>query len=342
MDTFIQLPPNERRIYLGQAEAMRGLPAAALEKDFWVCWTLRELFQLPEIGEHLIFKGGTSLSKAWGLIERFSEDIDLVIDREMLGFGGDDSPEMAPSKKQRKKRGEALKAACQEFVHDRIASALQDRYGKALTGAGDWKLEPDPDDPDLQTLLFTYPGVFPPASGAYLRPVVKIEMGARSDIWPSEKRLIQAYVAEEFPNLLSDAAVQVQVIQPERTFWEKATLLHEENQRPTGKRRNPRLSRHFYDLWAMIRAGVSERATADLALFERVVEHRQVFFPYTWVDYDTMAKGTLRIVPEEVLIPVWETDYRSMQDVMFFGKPPGFTEILQVVGDFERRFNILT
>ena len=339
MDRFLELPPDEQRLYFEQAAAQRGLPVAALEKDFWVCLTLRELFRLHDIGEHLTFKGGTSLSKVWGLIERFSEDIDLVIDKEVLGFGGDDSPEMAPSKKQRRKRGDAMKAACQEFVHDRIKPALQQSLSPLLDGVGMWDLEGDPDDGDRQTLLLTYPGVFPAGETAYLRPVVKIEMGARSDTWPAEERQIQPFLAEVFPAALPNAAVTVRAILPERTFWEKATLLHEENQRPPEKRRNPRLSRHFYDLWAMICAGVGERAVSDLDLFARVVTHRQTFFPFSWTDDGTMARGSLQIVPEDSLVATWEADYRAMKEAMFSGEPPEFGEILRVVEEFERTFN---
>lgn len=178
MNQFLQLPPEERQIYFEQASAQGGLPAAALEKDLWVCLTLREIFALPAIGEHITFKGGTSLSKAWGLIKRFSEDVDLVIDKETLGYGGSDSPEEAPSKKQRRKRSEAMKAACQTFVHDQLKPALAHSLAPLLEHTGPWQLEGDPDDGDRQTILFTYPGVFPPVSDGYLRPVVKIELGS--------------------------------------------------------------------------------------------------------------------------------------------------------------------
>ena len=108
MQAFISMSDADRRRLCSEAEVKTGLPAASIEKDFWVCWLLRELFSLPEWGASLTFKGGTALSKGWKLIERFSEDIDIVVDREFLGFGGDASPENAPSKKQRKVRLDAL------------------------------------------------------------------------------------------------------------------------------------------------------------------------------------------------------------------------------------------
>ncbi len=204
-----------------------------MEKDFWVCWVLRELFSVQEFGPHLTFKGGTSLSKGWKLIQRFSEDIDVVIDRAFLGFGGELSPEHAPSNKQRERRLEDLRAACQRHIRDVLTPALTERLRKRL-GNESWQLELDPSDPDNQALLFKYPSAAA-ATGAYIRPVVKIEFGARSDTDPSETPTIQPYLAEALPELFNSAAFQVRTLAPERTFWEKASLLHEETrkQRPT-------------------------------------------------------------------------------------------------------------
>lgn len=140
-------------------------------------------------GEHLTFKGGTSLSKCWNLIERFSEDIDIVIDRGALGFGGDNAPESAPSEKQTSKRLKALREACQQYISKRIHPALIDVISSDLPSTLEWTLEPEPDDPDGQTLLLFYPTAFP-EQVAYLRRTVKIEMGARSDTEPAESLVI--------------------------------------------------------------------------------------------------------------------------------------------------------
>lgn len=161
MKEFLVMSEQRRRLVCTQAGAQLNLFEIAVEKDFWVCWTLRKLFELPEWGEHLSFKGGTSLSKCWNLIERFSEDIDIVIDRGVLGFGGDNSPETAPSKKQTTKRLKALKEACQQTIRDRIQPALIEAISSELPGDLEWALEPDPDDPDGQTLLLIYPTAFP-------------------------------------------------------------------------------------------------------------------------------------------------------------------------------------
>lgn len=342
MNGFLALPAAERRLAFQQVESRMGLQAVSVEKDFWVCWTLRELFALPEVGAHLTFKGGTSLSKAWGLIQRFSEDIDLVVDKEALGFGGDAAPDRAPSGKQRRVRLERLMAACRAWVQQRVQPALDARVSAALGegSAAGWRLEVDPDMADGQCLLFHYPSVFPADSAGYVRPVVKIELGARSDDWPHELKTLQPYVLELFPAFDPVAAAfGVQVLAVERTFWEKACLLHEETFRPADKPRKLRMARHYYDLWCLLRAGVGARALADMALFGRVAEHREVFFRYSWVDYSTHRPGAFRLVPPADQLARWRADYQAMLGPMFFGDVPDFDGILRAVGEFERTFN---
>ena len=185
MKEFPGMPEDRRRLVCTQTGAELNLFEVAVEKDFWVCWILQQLYALPEWGECLTFKGGTSLSKGWKLIERFSEDIDIVIDRGALGFEGDNAPDRAPSNKQRKKRIKDLKESCQQCVRENILSGLEQALAAELPEALEWDLLIDPDDPDAQTLLFNYPTAFP-EQAAYLRRAVKIEMGARSDTDPAQ------------------------------------------------------------------------------------------------------------------------------------------------------------
>ena len=341
MNPFLKLPAEERRLAFQQVQSRMGLQAASVEKDFWVCWTLRKLFTLPGIGGQLTFKGGTSLSKAWRLIQRFSEDIDLIVDKEALGFGGDAAPDKAPSNKKRKERLEKLMEACRQWVQGVLQPALGAHLQAALGDTG-WLLEIDPDMPDGQCLLFHYPSVFPPGAAGYVRPVVKMELGARSDDWPHETKAIQSYVIELFPEFDPDAIFPVRVLAAERTFWEKAYLLHEETFRPADKPRKIRMARHYYDLWCLLRAGVGDRALADMALFERVAEHREIFFRFSWVDYSTHKPGSFRLVPPESHVANWRDDYQAMLGPMFFGEVPGFDEILRAADEFERQFNALS
>jgi len=339
MDTFLRMAVRDRRLACLKVAEQKRLQAASVDKDFWVCWTLRELFSLPDIGGRVTFKGGTSLSKAWGLIERFSEDIDLVVDKDALGFGGEASPDRAPSNKQRRRRLDDLMAACRSWVQDRLQPALEQTTAARFGTREGWRLEVDPDMADGQCLLFHYPSAFPAAEAGYVRPVVKIELGARSDDWPAESRTITPYVAEVLPQAIPDASFPVSALAPKRTFWEKAMLLHEETFRPADKPRKVRMARHYYDLWCLITRGVADRAAADQPLFARVAEHREIFFRLGWVDYATLRPGSLRLTPPPEHLDAWRRDYDEMAEPMFYGERPGFDEILRIAADFEQKFN---
>ncbi len=339
MDAFLRMAVRDRRLACLKVTEVMRLQAASVDKDFWACWILRELVHLPDIGNWITFKGGTSLSKAWGLIERFSEDIDLVVDKDALGFAGKASPDQAPSNKQRRRRLDDLMTACREWVQSRLQPALDQRIAERIGTREGWYLEVDPDMADGQCLLFHYPSALPVTEAGYVRPVVKIELGARSDDWPAESRTITPYVAEVLPQAIPDAAFSVPSLAPERTFWEKAMLLHEETFRPVDKPRKERMARHYYDVWCLIKRGVADRAAADRALFDRVAAHREIFFRLGWVDYATLQPGSLRLAPPAHHRDAWQRDYEEMAELMFYGERPAFDEILRVVRDFEQRFN---
>lgn len=337
MDAFISLQPQDRQRACEAVGGQLGINAFSIEKDFWVCWTLRELFSLPGIGKHLTFKGGTSLSKGWKLIQRFSEDIDVVINRNALGFDGARSPEAANGSNEQKRRLEALRAKCQKHIRDQLRPALEARLRERLVGHGQWSLMDDPDDPDGQTLTFKYPAAI--AGGGYLRAEVKIELGARSDIDPSARPEIQPYLAEVMPEATGPSAFSVQTLDPRRTFLEKACLLHEETYRSGDKPPAVRLSRHYYDLWCLIRSGTAKEAIADPDLFKRVVAHREVFFRRSAQAQDTLRPGSLRLMPRREHFADWPRDYDAMREAMFFGESPEFIEILMEVETFQDDFN---
>ena len=333
VDRFLALPLAGRMLAFEQAGAAQGLSASSVEKDFWVCLMLRELLDLPELEAHLIFKGGTSLSKAWGLIDRFSEDIDLIIDRNILGFEGERGPEHAVSGKEQKRRLLAIKAACQDLIVNQIAPSLTARIAAILQDKR-WNLTLDLDDPDGQTLLFTYPR--PPGPGAaYVRPIVKLEFGARGDPWPAELRTVRPLLADSFPDLFDAPTVQVRALRPERTFWEKVLLLHEERGRPGHRPIRHAMSRHYYDVWRLIEGGIAAAAVQDAVLFEQIVNHRKVYFGQRWVDYDQLTRGSIQMMPAPDHLDEWRRDYAAMQREMFTTPPPPFEEILSVIERFQ-------
>lgn len=339
MDRFIRLSDDERRRYFVQTAERMRLSPQIIEKDFWVCWTLRELFALPNIGSMLIFKGGTSLSKAYRLIERFSEDVDVSLDRAGLGFGDETSnPEAVISGKERKRRIDRLKAACQHKIDNELRPMMIKTIRAALGDAQGWSLTIDEGDPDRQTLLYAYPSSLPETTGAYIRPAVKVEMGARSDHWPSDQVRIAPYVVERFPAAFEAPDFIVKVLAAERTFWEKATLLHAEYHRPPDKEIPLRLSRHYYDMSRLILSGIGEKAADSPELRRRVVEHKKIFFPSAWAHYDEAIPGNLRLAPHPGWTRQLEEDYDKMGE-MFFTERPALAEVLQILEEWETHFN---
>lgn len=335
MDAFLRRDAAHRRDIFVEAGRRMSLLPASIEKDFWVCWTLRALFSLPGIGAHLTFKGGTSLSKCWKLIERFSEDIDVVVSRDYLGFGGDASPDRADGGKERKRRLDGLADAASASVRGTLLPALEGHVGASLPHPSGCRVELDPDAGDQQCILLYYATVVD--ASAYLNPVVRIELGARSDTEPHEEPAVTPYAAEVLPGEFTDAAFTVRAVAPERTFLEKMALLHEEGFAERGPR--PRLARHYYDVFRLIESGVAARALADPALFDRVVEHRRTFFRKGGEAQTTLARGTLRLAPPPERRSAWKKDYDAMREAMFFGDPPSFDAIMQAVEAFEQRFN---
>lgn len=340
MDTFIRLPLDERQVYFQEMAARLGVSAAIVEKDFWVCWTLQELFALPNIGSHLIFKGGTSLSKVYRIIDRFSEDIDISIARDYLGFGGDQSPEAATGGKERARRLERLMAAAEVKIADELRPALAKAFEAKLRAGETWSLDLDPGD--AQSLLFRYPRATVSGAGeTYVQPNVKIELGARSDDWPREVRAVTSYVAEQFPTAFQTPSCEVAVLEAERTFWEKATLLHSYCHCPPDKPIPPRLSRHYYDLALLIEKGVGAKAAVRLDLLERVVAHKTVFFRSGWTNYESAKPGGLRLTPPAERREEWQKDYEHMGE-MLFHVPRLFGEMLASIEAFECAFNVLS
>ncbi len=336
MNELIALSKKQRRSIFADTSFELRLTEIAVEKDFWVCWALNKLFGLQRWGEHFAFKGGTSLSKCWNLIERFSEDVDIVIERAALGFGGDNDPDRAPSRKQLGKRLKELEKSCQESISNEIYPKLNAAIYSDLGDAFKWNLELDS---DRQTLLLTYPSIYS-QNITPLHRAVKIEMGARSDTEPTETIEIRPYICETFPDMFGNFGTNVRAVMPKRTFWEKAMLLHEETFRPEDKKFNQKgKARHYFDLYHLIQAGIGKEASQDLDLFNRIVAHRQKFFRYSWVDYSTMEYGRLRLVPAKKDRESWKSDYNRMRGNMFYGDTPTFEDVLKVVEEFQVKLN---
>jgi hypothetical protein len=329
---FLELPPDERRLYIEQAAIRRNVSAVVLEKDFWVCWLLGLLFD-SEFAGSLVFKGGTSLSKVFGVIERFSEDIDLSLAPEFLKL-----PEAGTSRTQANKWMTKAEAACAQAVKRQIAPALEAAaeavLGKRDGGWFEFLTDPNTNSP---VLLFHYPSV-QPAGFEYLRRAVKLEFGSLTDQQPVGRHPVRPWVAEVLSVAFPDWQCEVVALEVERSFWEKATILHTEYHRPAGKPAPDRFSRHYADTAALARHPVAGRAVDQHDLRDRVVAWKGQFFGSSWASYHLAKPGTFRLVPPPARLPALRRDYQAMRD-MYLSEPAPFDDILATLADLEKRIN---
>ncbi|MFM2397729.1 MAG: hypothetical protein RLZZ144_979 [Pseudomonadota bacterium] len=325
MESVARLPPTDRRDLFAETAARKGMTPAIVEKDFWVCWTLGRLFTHPELSRLLMFKGGTSLSKVFNLIERFSEDIDLILDWRVVTDV--DDPLTVRSKSGQEKLNATIDARALQY----IAGDLLEMVAGAVEPVCRCELS----DSDPHAINIVYPAAF---SDAYLRPAVLLEIGPLAAWLPSDTFQIRPYAAEAFPQLFKQATSAVQAIRAERTFWEKATILHYEANRPEGSSQPTRYSRHYYDLAMMAVAPVKDVALADLALLEDVANFKQRFYPRGWARYDQAVPGTFRLVPSGYVLPALAKDYAQMRN-MIFGRYPNFEEMMEMLRKLETEIN---
>lgn len=328
---WIDLTTEQKAQVLEQVGVAKGLPAFVVEKDWWVCILLRAVFQSP-YADSIIFKGGTSLSKAYGLIDRFSEDIDLIIDRHLLGF----------DKLQSKSAIKRLRKASGGFIINEFKEELIEQLDKLGIARELFEIrynEHIDDTSDPNTLEIYYNTVVP-VSGEYIQPRVLLEMGARSLTEPIEQQSINSFVDETYPDSsFAQTAFDVKVVLPSRTFIEKVLLLHEEFSKPVYKIRTDRLTRHLYDLDKLMQSPFGEQGIADDDLFEMIVDHRKKVNTLRGVDYSNHKKGKLSILPPKDVMEKWEIDYKIMQENMIVGDSLKWDILLDRVQKIEDLFN---
>lgn len=336
---IIATPPRDRfDLFLATANRL-GTPVGNIEKDFWVCWTLNALYrERPAGGPRLLFKGGTSLSKAHDLIQRFSEDIDITVFRDDLDQTA--SAEELASLSTRKRRGrlDAIREACRTYITGSLQEFLSTQLASA-TG-GDGRVEVDMADPDGQTLLVRYPEV-EPNDGAYVRSAVRIEAGAKSAVDPNRPVTVLPYISKEISEL--DLAVgNVTTIEATRTFWDKIVIAHGlrrwYERRGVLRQEGQRISRHYYDLHCLLDSQVGKAALENHDLGADCVQHARMFFDRPDYDLASASTGTFAITPVSTMIDALRRDYGNMIP-MIFGVVPAFEEILASVTRIEQIVN---
>ena len=331
MKNIARLPKEERLILFRNTAANCGLSEGIVEKDFWVCWTLDYLFHQSPWTKHLAFKGGTSLSKSFDLIHRFSEDIDLILNWRLLESAQKD-PWAQRSKNQQDKLNKVLNAETEVFLREQFVPRLQEDFAQLLVD----EFQIEVDEHETQTVNFTYPKLFGEDS---ILPMVRLEIGALAAWTPTTQSEIISYAAQQYGRIFQNPSTSVLTVMPERTFWEKVTILHKEAFRTNGNF-PARYSRHYYDLFCMDASPVKAAAFGNLDLLARVVTFKDRFYPAGNAHYDLAKPGTMRLLPPEDCLPVLRDDYAHMRN-MLFGEIPSFEEIMACIARLEKEINSL-
>ncbi|MDR1876415.1 MAG: nucleotidyl transferase AbiEii/AbiGii toxin family protein [Flavobacteriaceae bacterium] len=328
---FNDLSRKERLEIYQITQDKLGLSGVIIEKDWWVTAVLRALFSLP-YAESLSFKGGTSLSKCWGLIERFSEDIDIAVNREYLGFTGTLSKTQISDRLRR--------VAC-SFVREKLQFDLvkqleingisPDNFSIKVNITPISTTDPEIIEVEYQSLFEEF---------GYIKRRVIVEVSGRSMSEPLQLVQLQSIIDEEFPKTdFTEKAFELQAVVPQRTFIEKICLLHEEFAQSIEFMRTERMSRHLYDLVQIMDTSVATEALTNKKLYSSVVEHRRIFVGLKEFDYSTLAPQSINIIPPANIIDLWRTDYEIMQSTMIYGDTLPFNELIDKIKQLNERVN---
>lgn len=334
MMEWLKLSDDQKRNMLGIINYTRGIREEAVEKDMWVTITLKALFT-SKYKDYLIFKGGTSLSKCWKLIERFSEDIDIALASEAFGMKYEDNPSNTSVKK--------LKRAGCEFTSNELKKDLEQRFIELGVPEGMIRVEAEPikddmPDTDPQTLLIHYPSLY--ENHEYLANVVKVEVSVRSLKEPKATIEVQSLLSELTENdSYNEPSFEIVAVEPQRTFLEKMFLLHEEFQKvDVSKIRSHRMSRHLYDLERMMDKDPGIQALANTELYEVIIKHRSAYSKLPYVDYDLHKRETLSFIPPDHIMEAYAKDYETMRDVMIYSESKSFKDLIRRLNTLTKRF----
>lgn len=341
---FIDLSKEDRLDILDRVSSELNIrQREVIEKDWWVTAVLRAMFGLP-YADHLSFKGGTSLSKCWHLIDRFSEDIDVAIDREYLGFTGTLSKTQISDKLRR--------TVC-SFVRETMQHDLAEQLYQNGISKEKFKVNVDitpisTTDPEVininydSVLSFSIDGAY---GNQYVLPKVKVEVSGRSMSEPVQEIALDSMIDQVYPKApFAEPKFMVRAVLPERTFLEKVFLLHEEFAKPKDLIRVERMSRHMYDIGQMLKTPIAESAINNADLYRQVVEHRCTFIGLRGFDYDTLYPATLNIVPSVSIAEQWKADYENMRMHMIYGESVPFDEMvgnLKELNDRVKKLHII-
>lgn len=332
MYKFAHMNKADRDFVFNKTAIDKGITKEIVEKDFWVCLMLDYLFTKSKYKNNLTFKGGTSLSKGFNIINRFSEDIDLILDWTTLGVG-EVEPLYDRSNTKQDLFNKSLNTKAEEFIANELLGDIKENLSKLLKT----EIEIAVDEKEKQVINFYYPKIYS-NSNDYIKQYVRLEIGPLAAWTPSIYVNISPYVCETMPTAFEIKNTNVLTVAPERTFWEKATILHREANRPKEKPMPIRYTRHYYDLYMFSKTKYFLSALKSKDLLEKVVKFKTKFYRDNWANYNECLQSNLKLVPPDYRLKELEKDYVQMQE-MFYGKIPTLSEILEQLITVEKLIN---
>ncbi len=329
MSKLLEISNEELELVIDSTSDKLNLSKAIVEKDLWVCMILDYLFSEFKYKDAIVFKGGTSLSKVYKLIERFSEDIDLALDWKILGYGAREPYEDRSNTKQIK-FNDILNNDTKVFLKDELLPVLQNDFKKILNGKS-WNFYID--EVDGQTICFDYPKSHTDSS---ILQVIRLEIGCLAEPIPVNHRRIATYIEDVYPDVFNEN-IEVIAVDSLRTFFEKLTILHREANRVNGNYPT-RYSRHFYDVYKMLLTDIKEKSFENIKLLKTVIDFKKKFYASNWAKYDEILEGKLKLIPAEEGLIVFSEDYDSMKKMLFGEKIP-FHRIIKTLQEYEHDLN---
>lgn len=329
MSKLLKISSEELELVIQNTSDKLSMSKAIVEKDLWVCMILKYLFENFKYKDAIVFKGGTSLSKVYKLIERFSEDIDLALDWKVLGYKSEEPYEDRSNTKQLK-FNDKLNEDTKGFLRDEFLPVLKNDFKDSLKGK-DYKFYID--EFDGQTICFDYPKNHKDIS---ILQVIRLEIGCLAEPIPSSRQKIKTYIEEVYPEVF-DENIQVVAVDSLRTFYEKITILHREANRVNGNYPT-RYSRHFYDVYKILLTDIKEKSFDNLDLLKAVIEFKKKFYACNWAKYDDIMEGNIKLIPSDEALEIFSNDYDSMKN-MLFGEKISFDRIISSIREYEIELN---
>lgn len=328
MNKFYIENKEDLRVLIVNTARKKNISEAVIEKDYWVTFILDYLFNENKWKEYLTFKGGTSLSKCFGLIERFSEDIDLILDWRVLGYE-EKEPWIERSNTKQDKFNKEVNKKTEEFLKDEFLKILEEDFK-------DMDFEFSIDTIDPQTILCKYPKIF---ESNYLTQNIRLEIGSLAAWTPAIDVEVLPIISEAYPNVFKEKT-NIRTVSAERTFWEKATILHQEANRLESSRIPQRYARHYYDLYRIANSKYKNKSLEDMNLLKKVTEFKMKFYHIKWAKYEEILNGRLKLIPDELRLHELVKDYKDMAE-MIYGDYPSFEAIIKGLQALEKEINKL-